>query len=89
LEKNGLNEATVIIDAANDPVINAGLKAYGDKVPLLVSYIPEQGKPGKIVPGFQPKEYERLAALYRQVTQVEGFEVVSGVVVKPRAPGKT
>lgn len=93
LEQNGLNEVVMVWEIGNDPIIHAGVKAFGDAVPILVSFIPENGKPGKVVPAvpgmpFNKKEYERLAKLFHGLSRADAFDVAVAErepVAKPTA----
>ena len=65
------NVPSDFVAAGNDPVLNAGLKAWGDEVPLVVCFATN-----KIIKGFRPEEFQRHVDIFLERNSPSSFTVV-------------
>lgn len=77
------NVFSEVVNIGNDPILNAGVKANGDSLPMLVCF-----ESMKIVKGFQPDEYQRQLAILIERNNPQSFTVVEPESVNPGEAAK-
>lgn len=68
-EQGLLDSVVEVWNAGNDPIVCAGIAAYGNEYPILVSFVPVNGQPGEVITGFDPEVYRRAVDYWRTATQ--------------------